>query len=200
MRFQGWGLCFVYSVPFVGYFFCWCTAFALAVWLITKCPLLHENCLAVGRQPNVSLTCDQLILMGVFCFGDLSPSKGGGRCSCGVYLLNPCPLIFCIICLFALKNFKGIIPKFYCAFNKKTNKYSPKRTKPLNKLQIKAEFSTKGGELRIWEEHHWTESRWRLTMLWPQGLLLGTSLNWEGHCPLRVMSFRSPLGCQGILT
>ena len=53
-----------YSVPFIRYFFSpWWTPFALVFQMVTTCPLLHRNYLAVDRQFSLAL-CEQLTQSG----------------------------------------------------------------------------------------------------------------------------------------
>lgn len=60
----------------------------------------------------------------------------------------PILLLLAVFCFF-VKNSKGIIWKFYSVINKKTIKYWPKKMKPLNRSQWRAQ--PKGRELKLWD-------------------------------------------------
>lgn len=112
---SGFGSCVLfYSVNFTGHLF------FLADSL---CPtyLTHDRSgvpsytkisfqLAGGLMSNCPVHNQLILSQESFVTGDQSLSQGEGKYSSDIYFLNLCPLILFLI--FALKNSKGILPKF----------------------------------------------------------------------------------------
>ena len=107
-----------HRVTFMGFslslfFHAWQTAFVPVVWPVTRGPLLHGNCLAIGRPPNVNVTCSwpTYPLMEVL-LQNISHNKGQ-ECSSSLFAWPVPPdylftYSFIYSFIFALKNSKGL--------------------------------------------------------------------------------------------
>ena len=146
--FQSWELCFVSQSDFHGiflslFFHAWQTAFVPVVWPMTTCPSLHGNCLAIGRPPNVNVTCPWPTnpLMEVL-LQNQSHNKEQ-ECSSSFFAW-PVPtdylftFSFIYSFIFALKNSKGLYQNSSVLLVRNQRALTKRRAKHLNRSQIRS--------------------------------------------------------------